>query len=285
MKATAEHESATPLFSFGIITDAQYADLPSNGTRFYRETPAKLQAAVEELNRHDLEFVMHLGDFIDRDMDSMDRLLPLLHASEAPVHHVLGNHDFLVDESLMESIPGLLGMRHRYYDFATKNWRFVVLDGNGYGAETWPENHPNRLRAEEMLKTLKSKEAENAYPWNGAIDDDQLKWLDVTLSAADRNNEFVLICCHFPVLPPGELNLLNHEAVLETIEKHSCVKGWLNGHEHAGGYTAHNGIHFLTFKGMVETADTNAFATVDVYPAFLRINGFGREPNRMLRLV
>ncbi len=39
--------------------------------------PAKLAAAVADLNRQKLAFVVHLGDFIDRDWASYDLLLPI----------------------------------------------------------------------------------------------------------------------------------------------------------------------------------------------------------------
>ncbi|PON11016.1 hypothetical protein C2W62_47030 [Candidatus Entotheonella serta] len=44
------------------------------------------------------------------------------------------------------------------------------------------------------------------------------------------------------------------------------------------------GIHYVTFHGMVETSETNAFAMIDVFPDHLAIVGYGREPSRKLVL-
>lgn len=274
-----------PLFSFGVLADAQYADRPPSGTRFYRRSPDRIAEALEAMNREPLAFILQLGDLIDRDLSSLDRVLPLFDAARVPVHHVLGNHDFLVDDAHKLRVPSLLGIPERYREVRTGSWRILLLDGNGYGAEMWPAGHPNRERAERMIRDLEHSDAPNARPWNGAVDDEQLAWLDQRLAEADRAKQSVLLCCHFPVLPVGGLTLLNDRAVLETLHKHPSVKVWMNGHDHSGGFAADDGIQFVTFRGMVETADSTAWAVVDVYADRLQIRGFGREPDRMLRLV
>lgn len=48
--------------------------------------------------------------------------------------------------------------------------------------------------------------------------------------------------------------LLLHK-VLELIGSYRCVKAWLNGHNHAGAYAEYQGIHFITFNGMVDTEE------------------------------
>ena len=48
---------------------------------------------VKELNTHDLKFVIHLGDFIDRDYDSFDKVLPIYQTLKMPAYHASGNHD------------------------------------------------------------------------------------------------------------------------------------------------------------------------------------------------
>jgi hypothetical protein len=56
-----------PLFSIGGIADRQYVDEPDAPPRLYSTAQAKLAAAVDDLNQRKLAFVVHLGDFIDRD--------------------------------------------------------------------------------------------------------------------------------------------------------------------------------------------------------------------------
>lgn len=60
-----------PLFSFGCIADAQYADLEDGDTegrsQLYRQVPGKLRAALAELRaaRPRVQLVLHLGDIVN----------------------------------------------------------------------------------------------------------------------------------------------------------------------------------------------------------------------------
>ena len=60
------------------------------------------------------------------------------------------------------------------------------------------------------------------------------------------------------------------------------VKIWLNGHNHAGNYGKFEGIHFVNFKGMVDTETENAFSILTFFNNRIEIEGFGREKNRIL---
>jgi predicted phosphodiesterase len=63
------------------------------------------------------------------------------------------------------------------------------------------------------------------------------------------------------------------------LQKYTAVKIWLNGHNHAGNYEKYNGIHFVNFKGMVDTETENAFSIVTFFNNRIEIEGFGREKN------
>jgi hypothetical protein len=67
------------------------------------------------------------------------------------------------------------------------------------------------------------------------------------------------------------------------FEEFSCVKAYINGHNHKGKYGQKNGIHYLTLKGMVET-ETNAYSIIGVHQGKLKVTGYGREPDRNLLL-
>src|SRR5690606_36367369 len=87
-----------PLIRFGIIADVQYADQEDAGSRNYRGSIDKLAEAVQTFNGRDLEFVINLGDFIDKGSSSFDTLLSITNRLNMPLYHVLGNHDFTVSE-------------------------------------------------------------------------------------------------------------------------------------------------------------------------------------------
>jgi hypothetical protein len=116
---------------------------------------------------------------------------------------------------------------------------------------------------------------------------EQLAWLEETLVDATKRGQRVVLCCHFPILleasSPSHL-LWNHETVLSLIEKYPCTVAWFNGHDHAGGYAEHNGIHHVTFAGMVEAPKQNAYAVVDVFADRLEVRGFGKQKKHTLRL-
>ncbi|MCF6284767.1 MAG: hypothetical protein L3K26_06230 [Candidatus Hydrogenedentes bacterium] len=88
---------------------------------------------------------------------------------------------------------------------------------------------------------------------------------------------------HFPVFPENVHNLWNADKILEIIDAYPAVKAYINGHNHAGNYGERNGVHFVTFKGMVDTEE-NSYATVSVTPTELQIAGFGRQKDQTLVL-
>ena len=83
-------------FEIGLVADAQYADIDAKGTRFYRQSIARLGEAIEHFNARDLAFGVHLGDLIDREWKSFDEISQPLARSRHRWHQLLGNHDFEV---------------------------------------------------------------------------------------------------------------------------------------------------------------------------------------------
>ncbi len=268
---------------FGLVADAQYADIPANGLRHYRQSPAKLAACVEAFNRAELDFAVHLGDFIDRDFVSFDTVLPIYRRIEVPGYFALGNHDFAVKDEEKPQVLTKLSMASRYYDFTVKGWRFVVLDGNEVGIHGTVKGTPERAAAEEILAGLKAAEAPHAKAYNGAVSAEQLAWLDATLADADARRQPAVVFCHFPVFPFTGGTLWNREEVIAVLERHPAVLAYINGHVHSGGYGVRNGIHYLTVNGMVDTADTTAYGVAARNaPGNVTVAGSGRLKNRDL---
>lgn len=270
---------AGPLFRIGAIADAQYADKDDAGGRMYRRTPDKLRNAVRDLNPIDLEFVVHLGDFIDGDWASFDNALSATRGLHHPWRFVLGNHDFAVTDDKKPLVPALLGMPARYYSFEHKGWVFVVLDGNDLSTYAWPAGSA-RLAESTRIHNEKYPSAEL---WDGGIGDEQLRWLDGVLTSADARQRKVMIFCHFPVYPENQHNLWNAQEVVTQIERHPSVKIWLNGHNHDGNYGEKSGIHYLNLKGMLDTTETS-YATIDFYDDRVEVHGVGRQTDFVLPL-
>ena len=278
-----EAQSPSDLITFGVIADCQYCDCPATTQRFYRQSPAKLQACVDEFNRHDLAFVVHLGDFIDKDFASFDTLQPIVDQLQAPLRQVLGNHDFSVDESLKKQVPSRMGLKKRYYSFRQQAWRFIVLDGNDLSTFA-SFGQKKQKEAAAMLAELKAAGKDNAMTWNGGLGTRQLKWLQKELQKADRKREKVSLFCHFPLYPVNPHNLWNDSKVQEILASYDCVQAYFNGHNHAGAYGKKEGIHYLTFKGMVDTPEQTSYAIISLYHDRIVIEGFGRQADQELPL-
>ena len=102
----AEPKPGSPLFRFGAVADCQYCSQTSL-LRKYNLSPKKLTECVEQYNKLDLAFVVHLGDFIARDFESFKVVTPIFAKLKAPHFHVLGNHDFSVVDEKKELVPAV----------------------------------------------------------------------------------------------------------------------------------------------------------------------------------
>ena len=271
------------LFSIGLVADAQYADVPDKGTRFYRASIGKLGAAVEHFNRTDLAFCVHLGDLIDREWRSFDEITRPLSASRHRWHQLLGNHDFDVLDTEKPRVPERLGMKWRYGAFDHGGLRFVVLDTNDVSTYAHPAGAPERAAAERELARLQAAKVRQAKPWNGGVGVEQLAWFDRELTAARKNGQRVIVFAHHPVWPDNDHNVWNAPEVLAVLDRHPHVVAWFNGHNHAGAFGERAGVPFVTLKGMVETTATTAYAITRFLPDRLILEGQGREPSRELK--
>ncbi len=266
-------------FSFGVIADCQYCNVVSTGVRKYSISDHKLEECVKNLNKMDLSYTIHLGDFIDKDWSSFDTVVPIFDLLQMPKYHVLGNHDYSVEDEKKPFVVQRLNMPSEYYDFKVYGWRFIVLNGNDISFHSYPKDSE-----EYQFAASYYEENQISSPkWNGAIGKTQLLWLKEKLEQATKSDENVILYCHFPVFPEDIHNLWNAEEVINTIEAYPCVKAYMNGHNHSGNYGIKNSVHYVTFKGMVDTEQTS-YGVVKVSREQLQIIGFGREGNRTLTI-
>lgn len=274
-----------PLFRFGVIADVQYCNCePATAmNRYYRRSADKLSDCLATLARHDLRFILDLGDLIDRDFASFDTILPVYQTGNVPVHRTLGNHDYAVNVTHLDDITRRLRIDPLGYYFVEYDaWRLIVLNGNEVSLFATRAGTPLRQEAERTLTALQQREAPNAQEWNGGVSETQLAWLNQQLAQAQRSGQSVIVAGHYPLYPAGGLNLWNDAAVIAVLEQYPSVVAYFNGHHHDGNYGYQHGIHYVNFKGMVDTEDENTFAVVAVYDNRLEVEGFGREESREL---
>lgn len=275
-------QAAKSQIQLGVFADCQYCDCDTKGTRFYRNSLQKLHDCIEHFNSHKVDFVVGLGDLIDKNFSSYDSVYPILAQSKAEIFQVIGNHDLSVKSEYFEQVPQKLKLEKSWYSFAKKGWRFIFLNGNDL---TFQSNDPETVeKAKTLTAKLKDEGKPNYHEWNGGIGKEQLQWMEHELQEAQAGRQKVILFCHYPLRPFEAHALWNAEEVVDILKKYDAVKCWMNGHNHTGNYTFSDGIHFLNMKGMVETEAINSFAIIKLSETAIEVTGFGNEPQRILPL-
>ncbi|XP_064477700.1 manganese-dependent ADP-ribose/CDP-alcohol diphosphatase-like [Ornithodoros turicata] len=310
--------AATPLVTFGVLTDVQYADCEDKPAgydpsliRYYRNSLNQVKHAFEHWSRMSgVSLVLQLGDLVDENNAScevgLERVLTLF--SQLPVYHTVGNHELynwdrhtLAEHYVCE---GLVSKAEPvfYYSFVpVPGVRFVSLDCFevsvlGYGAE-----HPRRHVAAELLAQKHGTWDESKWEWpdalsgleqrfinsNGAVSQEQLLWLDGELRHADAAGEVVVVFGHLALCPNSanpDCLLWNYAEVQAVLETHPSSTLYLCGHAHRCGYSTNGrGMHYMALAGIIETSpSTVAYSTISVYQDRIEIHGAGREESRTL---
>jgi len=241
--------------SFGIVTDAHYADRPGKG-RVYNESLKKMTECVKLMNDKKVDFVVELGDFKDQGQPATEESsLAYLSAIEkvfaqfkGPRYHVLGNHDMdsISKKQFQQRVENTgIDKEATYYAYDCKGVHFVVLDAcfTGKGA---PYDH-------------------GKFGWRDTcIPPKELQWLKKDLASTDKP---VIVFVHQLLCGEGNVYANNAAEVRKMLQEDKNVLGVFNGHHHGGKYTCIEGIHYYTLKAMVEGAGekNNAYAIVDVH--------------------
>ncbi len=259
-------------FSFGLVTDAHYADAASRGSRHYRDSLAKLRQAVDTFNRRKLAFVIELGDFIDAAPSKTEELAYLRAVDEVYQgfqgrrYYVLGNHclNRLTKDEFLAHCGAQI--KKSFYSFDDGPLHFVVLDAN--------------------FKRDGSAYAAGNFSWTDTwIHPPQQRWLaaDLKQAGAKRCVVFVHQDLHDENDPHGVKNAPEVRRVLEAA---GSVVAVFQGHMHSGGYAKIGGIPYCTLKAMVEgpSLENNAYAIVTIEDSGgLTLEGFGRQADVTFR--
>ncbi|MEE4213913.1 MAG: metallophosphoesterase [Bacteroidales bacterium] len=280
MNMTKEKQDSTAILTFGLIADIQYCDCESHGTRYFSHSLNKLTEAIDDFNNSEAEFIINMGDLIERDFRSFGPVLELMRKSKRAIFHLPGNHDYSVRQRYKKRVTRMLAGEDGYYSFSKGGFRFIAL--NSCDISTYSGSLRSRFKAGAMLARLQREGQKNAFDWNGAIGRKQISWFKSELAEAREMGQGVFIFSHHPLAPEGAHNIYNREEMLEIVSAYDNIIAWFCGHNHEGDYGYYNDIHFVTLKAMVETANTNSWALVEVYENYLLMKGRGREESRKL---
>lgn len=271
--------------TIGLLSDLHFCDSDPFEERFFRNGKSKIGDCIHTFNRATVDFVIDLGDVIDKDFESFETILPYYKLFKKPVYHLVGNHDWDVEDHLKQKVGATLGYPDNLdRSFSAKGFRIILLNGNTISTYASAQGSEHYVLAEKWLNELERSNRLNAQFWNGGISAEQLTWLENELQKAAEQNQRALIFCHFPIFPHTKYNLLNAEDVLEAITRYPCLAAWISGHNHHGNYGIRNKTHFINLKGMVETAGTPAFSVLHIYSEQMILHGYGREQTRILNI-
>ena len=318
---TQNSPKQTVLYKFGILSDVQWAPIPDgysfHGTpRYYKDALQKAHRAVEEFQRSEVDMCVHLGDIVDYhaskrgvSQEALEAIVECFDSLNTPVLHCIGNHCLynaprhVLNEQLgidahKEKSGDILKQQHSYFSFkptmrvqGSTVYRFLVLDGYDISVLGWPEGHPNRNKALEILNAINPNEDQNSnaglkgldkrfVKFGGGLSDKQLNWLQNELEDAKNKGERVIVCCHQCIHPrtcPATCLLYNFDSVLCILESYAgVVAATFSGHAHSDGYCYENGIHHRVCEAVLETTPgEDCFGIVTIYEDFIHIDGAG----------
>jgi 3',5'-cyclic AMP phosphodiesterase CpdA len=272
LRATAQDHSR---LRFGLIADPQYADVDTDfeNNLYYRHALHKLPGVIDQLNQQPLDFVVTLGDLVDRHWESYARLLPLYQALQHPHAVVVGNHDA---QTIIGHLNEAAALPKSYYAFRLQGWRFICYDGNDISFYCQGEE---RQQAELLLADLQARGEPQARPWNGAVGSQQLQWLEQQLQDARACGEQVVVFGHYPLAPHNSHILWNGTQLAQLFSDYG-VRACFAGHDHRGGYARIGNTEFITLKGMLNGSDAAPFAVVEITAGSLTVTGYGGEVSR-----
>lgn len=264
--AAAESETKTvpgSILQVGLITDLHFADKETAGSRHYRQTPAKLTEAIAKFKALETDFVVELGDLIDK-APSVETELKYLNAIDQQLklapgdkHYVLGNH--CVDTLTKHEFLLTVGQPKSYYSFNKQGWHFVVLDAcfNPDGS---------------------AYERRNSQWDNANVSADELAWLEQDLAS---NTLPTIVFAHQRLDESGPHSVKNRAAVRKCFADRQVVAVF-QGHSHANDYQEIDGVHYVTLVAMVEGSggENNAYAVLELTEETLKVVGFRKQENR-----
>lgn len=237
--------SAQPV-RLAVFTDLHAHDTDSpNEYKVMTGWADRLTAFVEAVNAWPADLIVNLGDLVNgtfvmgadlgdpgRIPGILDETVAILSELDAPVHHVLGNHD--VYSLSKAQFLTATGQESTFYSFDVGGFHFVVLDAQ----------YDKQERDYEHI----------AWMVQGLIPGVQLAWLAEDLAQTDLPT---VVLIHQPLssdfsLLAGGPPVFNHLAVRQALVDSGRVVAVLQGHAHKAAHVEIDDIHYITVAGLVD---------------------------------
>lgn len=264
-----------PVFTrFGVITDIHHSNRPDTTTRKYSAAPAKTTYFVTRMDEEEVDFVLELGDMVDRTINEKDPLETLSEIDtiftsfHGPHYHVLGNHEFdsIARTDLLNHLDNTGIIKgETYYSFDLNGFHHIVLDADFTATEP---HQPFDMIAEGQIAW---------WDWTEAwVPQEELDWLAADLAASDLPTIiFSHQALHLDASAEGSEDfMINNAAEIRSLlEADGQVLAAFSGHDHRGAATTLNNIRYFGLAGNVglerdwsEVSPTNGLDPVEDCP-------------------
>lgn len=254
-----------PLATIGIVTDIHHADKAPNGTRYYRQSLAKLDEALSALKARKVDRLVHMGDLVDSHPKKEDEEQAMRTVAERfrktglPYHFLLGNHCLeAVDKARYSELTHSKGGNEA---FDVRGVRFVCLDAC-FRADGVPYANKN-------------------FVWNDCfVPESQIAWMEAQIKSAKGP---CIVLTHQLLDGLKDVSVKNHEAVRKPIAASGKVTAVLQGHYHQNRLEVIDGVPYTVLRSIVDGPElaNSGYSVLSVYKdGSAKLEGFREQESR-----
>ncbi len=220
--------------NFAVISDVHYNDGTGKGPK--ADSAKILRGAVQRMNEENPDFVIFLGDNIDKSKEPLLKgFLKTISPIKSPYYIVVGNHDSYKYSGLnRERFGQIVSAYNPNQKKYTSNYVFEPSAG--------------------IAAIVVDSVSPGMFGPHGYFTQDTLSWLDKTLEK--NKNKKVIIFQHVPAFEPvanERANILNEREYLDVLKKHNNILMVVSGHYHyASAKQDEKGVYHFSVPALYE---------------------------------
>lgn len=251
--------------NFAVISDVHYNDGNAKGAK--ADAKKILKGAVQRMNEERPDFVVFLGDNIDRSKSPLLKgFLTAISPIKSPYYIVVGNHD-----------------SYKYSGMNREEFGKIVSDYNPNQKKYTPNYvfHPTSDIAAVVVDSV----SPGMFGSHGYFTQETLSWLDETLKK--YRNKKVIIFQHVPAFEPvpnERANIINEPEYQDVLKKHNNILMVVSGHYHYASIKQdEKGVYHFSVPALYEEPYYYGVMRIDYdktplcAPANFKINGAFKE--------
>ncbi len=233
----------------GVFSDPHFCNATQFDTRRPSLSYGKLQTAMTEFKKQNVDIVFCLGDLTDHEAgeeresvyNNFKKITELIYSFGIPFYLVPGNHDYLMLSA--SELQSDFNLRTPPYVIECEKYSFILLDAN---------YRSNMVRFDTA-----------GVQW----DDSNLprEQVDFLKNALDVSKKECIVLVHENLDPCVDKNhiIKNATEVRRVISHSKKVKLVIQGHYHWGAKSVIDGVTYLTLPAMCE-GENNPYFVFDL---------------------